>query len=652
MIRAFPDLYPDELLYSGYARYAYRMNYPGLKKVTDELFGSQNIIASIPFTSHLNYFIAHQPYQDRFVANLLIMEHTLLPFYAPFLPQARVQQLELDMCGTNGPSIYMRAGLMASTIPMPQYLQYCPDCTREDQKHLGEKYWHRHHQVPGVSICHVHNVWLEQSEVQIHNRQTRHRFVAAEEALKYPVNSRSIDASSPLCSTLLFIAREAAWLLQQRNLSPGLEFLHIAYKHALASRDLTTYSGRIRMSDLQEMFASYYPGSVLSYLHCDLNRKSPDNWLARLVRKPNGSQHPLQHILLLCFLGYTIQTFFSNPSDNDPFGTGPWPCLNIASDHYHQRQIEQCDIVYGKYTGRRPVGTFSCSCGFVYSRMGPDSSVEDQFRFSKVKTFGQSWEMRLQTLWEEESVSLRSIARHLGVDPLTVKRHANRIGLPFPRLKGKISQLRDDQMLRMHTPSMLEALTLEAYRTQWLSLLQMRPNAGVKKIRSEIPRVYTWLYRNDKKWLKEHMPVDVEKTRAKSHRVDWEERDLQLAEEVKDAAIHLKNLPGYPVRLTVSTIGRQIDKLALLQQHLSKLPRTASCMNELIETREAFAVRKIRWVGETYHRESSYPQRWQLIKKAGVERLATNSRVKEEIDTVLHALWLSIPINAHYTNNI
>ena len=42
------------------------------------------------------------------------------------------------------------------------------------------------------------------------------------------------------------------------------------------------------------------------------------------------------------------------------------------------------------------------------------------------------------------------MARQLGVDPLTIKRHAYRLGLPFPRPKRIGSQLRENQRLRPH----------------------------------------------------------------------------------------------------------------------------------------------------------------------------------------------------------
>lgn len=639
MICTFPDLFPDELMYSGYARYARRMGYPNLKNVMDELFGSRQIIASIPFSSHLDYFVAHQPCTKHFTAESLIAEHTLLPFYIPFLPQERTLQLRTDICGTNGPGVYMRVGLMASIVPSPQYLQYCPKCAKEDQMRLEEMYWHRHHQVPGVFVCHIHNTWLEQSNIRVHDRKTRHQFIAAEAALQPLSSSRAIDISSRLCDTLLFLANGAAWLLQQRDLLPGLEFLYAAYKRALISLDLATYSGRVRMTDLQEAFVSYYPEDVLSYLHCNLNRHSSDNWLARLVRKPDGSQHPLQHLLLMRFLGYTIETFFSsNSSDLHPFGTGPWPCLNAASSHYHQRQITECHITHSPYTSGRPVGTFSCLCGFVHSRTGPDASVEDQFRFSKIRAFGQSWEMRLQALWEDESVSLRGIARQLGADPLTIKRHASRLGLPFPRSRDKSSQLRENQQLRPLSLKMPETSVLEAHRTTWLILLQVNPETSVTKLRSVAPKIYTWLYRHDRIWLKEHMPLRARKTQTYQYRVDWEERDIRLAEEVKIAAAHLKNPPEWPVHITIAAIGREIGQVALLQQHLDKLPRTTKALEEHVESREAYAVRRVWWIAMNCCQNNIYLERWQLIRQAGVAHIATHPKVSEALSVALQKI--------------
>ena len=154
-------------------------------------------------------------------------------------------------------------------------------------------------------------------------------------------------------------------------------------------------------------------------------------------------------------------------------------------------------------------------------------------------------------------------------------------------------------------------------------------------VRGQIPRVFRWLYRHDRSWLREHSPKKVKK-QVRSFRVDWKSRDTLLAEEVKKAATHLKDMPGRPVRLSLSALGREVGQLSILQQHLDKLPLTAQALEEFTETREIFAVRRVYWVMEHYfHQRGISPTRWELIKRAGVERLATLPLVSDALDRAL-----------------
>jgi hypothetical protein len=150
-----------------------------------------------------------------------------------------------------------------------------------------------------------------------------------------------------------------------------------------------------------------------------------------------------------------------------------------------------------------------------------------------------------------------------------------------------------------------------------------------------MPGIYTWLYRNDRIWLRAHAPTSKGKTTIRHQRVDWKERDKRLAEEVIVAASRLKNLPGRPVHITLATIGREIGQVALLQQHLDKLPRTAEALERLVESREVYAVRRIQWAALDCIQSNIYLVRWLLIRKAGVARLAEQSQVKGAIDGAL-----------------
>jgi hypothetical protein len=428
----FPDPYSDELLYSVCARYSNQAQYPDKKSVVQELFGISTAIAVIDLPAHLGNLIAALPLGHHYTVDRLIDSHTLLPFYSLFHPLERVQPLREDMRGSGKVSVPGCLGMMANTIPTSAWLRFCPLCVEDDQRQFGEVYWHRIHQVPGVEVCPVHAVFLENSNAQGLHRKTRHEYISAQQAI-YTTSPHALTLSNSSHAGLLNIARDADWLLNQQAVAPGLESFRSRYLPLLADRDLATYSGRVYTSRLLDAFQFYYSAELLSLLHCEIDRQSQHNWLFRLVRSPKSAQHPLHHLLLIQFLGHTAESFFQLPAEYQPFGRGSWPCLNPVCDQFRRRRIKNYRLSYSQENGR-PIGTFSCHCcGFVYSRIGPDQSMEDWYRYSRVESYGGVWESALKDWWTDKGVSLREIARRLEVDPQTVKSHATRLELSFPR---------------------------------------------------------------------------------------------------------------------------------------------------------------------------------------------------------------------------
>jgi hypothetical protein len=637
MIGVFPDPYPDEIFYGICARLCERAGYSKHRIAMRDLFGCEAVVASVTLPSHLDDLVARLPPGSAYTSDYLLIEHTLLPFYSPFLPPERVSRLRQDMCGRKGSAIHMRSGVMASRVPLPGWLRFCPQCVAEDRNHFGECYWHRVHQISGVEICPFHEVYLQDSNAEAKNKKTRHEFVSAERAVR-EVEQQQSDPRNRYHQTLLHIARDVYWLLCQRNLPQNLTLLHRRYRKLLFEMDLATYRGRVDINMFLQRFRNYYPSQLLQLLHCELEDQILESWLLRLVRTPHGcAQNPLYHLLLMHLLGYTAEEFFSIATVDQPFGDGPWPCLNPTCGHYRQMCIRECRIAHSQYVSGKPIGTFICACGFTYLRTGPDTSGDKQFQRNKVKAFGSLWETRLQALWENETASLRAIARQLGVDPLTVKRQAARVGLPFPRPVGRCSPPKRTEKTSLPLAQVSERAALETYRTIWLATIQEYPGAGVKILRSIVPGSYSWLYKHDKMWLQTHTPL-CKRPKLESRRIDWGKRDLQLAEEVREAGLLLKDLSERPVHITVSAIGREIGQLALLQQHLDKLPRTAEALKEFVETREAFAMRRVVWVAQVCHRDHLLLTRWELVRKAGVERIVSLPLVKEAIETALNLL--------------
>jgi hypothetical protein len=163
MLGFFPQCYPDELLYSVCARFSGRLIYPSKKALLHELFGTINAAAVIALPLHIDSLISRITHDSLFTSNRLIDRHSIFPLHSVFLSPQQVKQILKDMRASNGPAAYMRSGIMAARIPMPQWLRFCPICEPDDQRHFGETYWHRLHQIPGVLVCPTHNVFLEDS---------------------------------------------------------------------------------------------------------------------------------------------------------------------------------------------------------------------------------------------------------------------------------------------------------------------------------------------------------------------------------------------------------------------------------------------------------------------------------------------------------
>lgn len=399
-----------------------------------------------------------------------------------------------------------------------------------------------------------------------------------------------------------------------------------------------------------EEFNRYYSIDLLKHLHCEFTGRDhvKTNWLLRLVRPPKNAHHPLYHLLLIQFLGCTAEEFFQLPTELSFFGEGPWPCLNPAANHFREPVIPEYKLS-PRLRDNRPTATFNCRCGFAYARCGPDSLPEDRFRIGRMISFGQTWETMLRRLWKNSSLSLSEVGRQLGVDPLTVRRHAARLKLSFYRSRRKSRVPKRATQLKDGKDSDARQRKLRIYRSRWLSTIERNQKSTLKVLRHSLPKEYAWLLQNDSEWLKSHKPRFQRRTRPNSS-VDWKRRDSQYAARVKTSAARLKNASGRPIQVTKTAIGRDLGAVTLLQQKLYKMPVTATILAGVVETSEEYAVRRILWAADLFLEEGLLPQSWQLISRANVYRFRGRANIKVVIETALQklasTLWIEYGMRA------
>ena len=163
----FPNLYPDELLYSGLARYHIRSGNQNFREPDLDLFGySYQQASRVILTNNLRSLVKQISHVSDYRVQYLMKHHTLHPFYATFLNPIEIRKLESATIEKSSGSILEHAKVdLDSTSDRQKYLKFCPGCFVAEVEQYGESYWHRSHQIPGMTICKQHRILLFNSHV-------------------------------------------------------------------------------------------------------------------------------------------------------------------------------------------------------------------------------------------------------------------------------------------------------------------------------------------------------------------------------------------------------------------------------------------------------------------------------------------------------
>ena len=177
MIGFFPVIYEDELLYSQLCRYYQRTGYTKYVFAADDLFMR---LTARPVIEWVNEYtpdaMAHitksKPFRD------VVMEHTMFPAYARFLPKERRAAAlnSLLICDGNYHNLVVN-----QKSETRRFLQYCPVCASKDRERYGETYWHREHQLIRVDVCPEHGCYLKESSIPLASKSTPGLFSAESE---------------------------------------------------------------------------------------------------------------------------------------------------------------------------------------------------------------------------------------------------------------------------------------------------------------------------------------------------------------------------------------------------------------------------------------------------------------------------------------
>lgn len=609
MLHFFTDPYKDELIYSAIARYHYYTGNIDYKDTLEELFGKRTIIPSFEIGSNIEALARNLG--GKYTADYIINKHTIFPFYSPFLPSKRKKQILKKIKFQDGKGLYTRLGIIAGSICVKDGICYCPLCAKADREKYGEAYIHREHQLQGIVVCHKHGSKLKRyliNKLQV----SRLQYIRLDENLLDLSETKIKDYKYQ--DKLLKLSKDTYYLLNEDFNKISKENIYEKYKNLLYERDLASSSGRIKQRELYEEFMSFYGEEFLKLVESTIDIDDEFNWLKVATRNEKRTVHPVRHLLLINFLQKDISEFFKEINHKyNPFGKGPWLCLNKVADHYREKVVKDLQITED-YKTRVPVGTFTCSCGFVYSRKGPDKTEKDKYKIGRVKCFGAAWEGKLKALLSSRKYGVREISNVMGCDSKTAIKYANKLGM-----LSSINTEVMDYKVKEKTEEVHTSFE-DSYKNDIDDFIKCNEGCTRQQLRNSLKKQYIWLYRHDKLWLENNLPEAIPKGKRNENnkeRVNWDKRDIEIMNLIVAKRKEMLN-EERPIRITKSSVGKAIGLFAALEKNIDKLPKTKEYLNEVTESVEQFQIRRCRQIIDNKIKEEQSIKFWEVQRKAGI----------------------------------
>ena len=225
------------------------------------------------------------------------------------------------------------------------------------------------------------------------------------------------------------------------------------------------------------------------------------------------------------------------------------------------------------------------------------------------------WQQKLKHLVEVEQLGLRETARRLQVDPRTINRYVQFLGLK-PKWRPQIETPGSDSTELLCNQSIDCDEIRTQHRDAWSKLQTQHLQASKTALRRFAPATYTWLYRHDRKWLHQNSPAAQTPVSSKN-RVNWQERDEEVLTQVQEAVRRLLAIQK-PIRITVSRVAKAIGQLALIEQHLEQMSQTRVYLDAVTESIEDLQIRRIKWAAELLDRQGESVDRWKIVRMAGL----------------------------------
>ncbi|NUT74137.1 hypothetical protein HNO86_03665 [Pseudomonas sp. C1C7] len=463
----------------------------------------------------------------------IINEHTILPVFFPFQAEEQISAVVQTMKNHQIGSIKYRMGLLTGRFGAEHPLKACTGCMATDRANFGVAYWHLRHQYPGVILCPTHGLMLRESTV---NRQWSGSFQWALPSEEFLAESTepmpSNVAKKALCQLGSGVLDLATYGISKR-FNPVT--VRSVYKEALVKLECfkpKKEGAAISFAEFSSQLQPYPPFTSLP-----TTAQRAESFIDQLTRTPRGHCHPLKHLTFISWLFGRLDTFVEAYDRLDHSS-------NRASQIEHKsiaKAVVVDDSMNGEVAGSPP--------------LRKPKKLKPPVRIAI-----------LECLRSGESKDL--ICSQFGLSICTVNR-----------------LLRSEPAVLKSWTDRQQAVLLREHRKQWLAVVESQPGASAKSVRHLIPKIYAWLYRNDREWLLLQSGNLPSGRQGNYSNVDWDERDSKLVKLVRDMFTKAFFTEG-KLKIEKPKIFSQIPLLSCSLEQRGHYLKTRELISEVVRMRK------------------------------------------------------------------
>lgn len=482
--RNLPRLHTGESLYSWCARSHLLNGMPDPRRLSASLFGDTQAALIHDIPKKISELSRTAPLKKEEI-EAIARQNTLLSFYLPWLQPDLARNCVQHVMYGGIPGLKMHLGLPASLRTRIHPLKGCMSCFEEQSSEHGYAYWDIRQQSPSSWFCEKHDSVLSARRTNgAPSRKRRWHMPLDEEGEWETPDVRDLNARGAL--------RDLAGLTSELDGLPPSHLcrqkLSAIYRQALRRKGLATRKGQVRITRLIAKTQIAYSGldSIPGLRAVGALSDVWAGFVGGATRRATRPVHPIYHLLLINLLFDGGVDFvrqydaFNEQSEGEPNPGSP------KKDNLDdRRQIFRTLVV-----------DLRLSLTAAGNKVGVSPTTAVQW----AKQLGIPYTHRTKYVTDGK----RRIVRRMLRKGLPKKVAANAIGCSMTTITRILSanpRLRD-----LRSRSIRKALR-QVKRKQFLQRISENPGVPVNVLRKTPGSGYAWLYRNDRSWLRENLPM-------------------------------------------------------------------------------------------------------------------------------------------------